>query len=164
MFIWRLPHCRKNDDCQQRRNKSQPHCHKRQERGYRSLIFNRYKTIKVRYGISFIDEKQAKANLQREIKDYDVENQMNIAKNIWNQTLNKIKVEGIDENAKAIFYTSLYRTYERMICLSEDNRYYSAFDNSIHKDSVPFYTDDWIWDTYRSSPPLTCYHRTTNGS
>ena len=100
------------------------------------------KTIKVRYGISFIDEKQAKANLQREIKDYDVENQMNIAKNIWNQTLNKIKVEGIDENAKAIFYTSLYRTYERMICLSEDNRYYSAFDNSIHKDSVPFYTDD----------------------
>ena len=35
-----------------------------------------------------------KANLQREIKDYDVENQMNIAKNIWNQTLNKIKVEG----------------------------------------------------------------------
>lgn len=91
------------------------------------------KTIKVRYGISFIDEKQAKANLQREIKDYDVENQMNIAKNIWNQTLNKIKVEGIDENAKAIFYTSLYRTYERMICLSEDNRYYSAFDNSITK-------------------------------
>lgn len=112
------------------------------------------KTIKVRYGISFIDEKQAKANLQREIKDYDVENQMNIAKNIWNQTLNKIKVEGIDENAKAIFYTSLYRTYERMICLSEDNRYYSAFDNSIHKDSVPFYTDDWIWDTYRAVHPL----------
>ena len=95
-----------------------------------------------------------KANLQREIKDYDVENQMNIAKNIWNQTLNKIKVEGIDENAKAIFYTSLYRTYERMICLSEDNRYYSAFDNSIHKDSVPFYTDDWIWDTYRAVHPL----------
>lgn len=85
---------------------------------------------------------------------YDVENQMNIAKNIWNQTLNKIKVEGIDENAKAIFYTSLYRTYERMICLSEDNRYYSAFDNSIHKDSVPFYTDDWIWDTYRAVHPL----------
>ena len=112
------------------------------------------KTIKVRYGISFIDEKQAKANLQREIKDYDVENQMNIAKNIWNQTLSKIKVEGIDENAKAIFYTSLYRTYERMICLSEDNRYYSAFDNSIHKDSVPFYTDDWIWDTYRAVHPL----------
>lgn len=63
-------------------------------------------------------------------------------------------MEGIDENAKAIFYTSLYRTYERMICLSEDNRYYSAFDNSIHKDSVPFYTDDWIWDTYRAVHPL----------
>lgn len=111
------------------------------------------KTIKVRYGISFIDEKQAKANLQREIKDYDVENQMNIAKNIWNQTLSKIKVEGIDENAKAIFYTSLYRTYERMICLSEDNRYYSAFDNSIHKDSVPFYTDVGFGTRIEQSTP-----------
>ena len=64
------------------------------------------KTIKVRYGISFIDEKQAKSQPTAGNKDYDVENQMNIAKNIWNQTLNKIKVEGIDENAKAIFYTS----------------------------------------------------------
>ena len=59
------------------------------------------KTIKVRYGISFIDEKQAKANLQREIKIMMWKTSMNIAKNIWNQTLNKIKVEGIDENDKS---------------------------------------------------------------
>ena len=56
---------------------------------------------------------------------------------------------------KEIFYTSLYRTYERMINLSEDGKYYSAFDGKIHEDGgVPFYTDDWIWDTYRATHPL----------
>lgn len=64
-------------------------------------------------------------------------------------------VEGEDENAKTIFYTSLYRTYERMICLSEDGRYFSAFDGKVHSDNgTPFYTDDWIWDTYRATHPL----------
>lgn len=120
-----------------------------------ALLFPKdIKNIKVRYGVSFIDTEQAKANLHREIKEYDVEKQASVAKSIWNETLGKLKVQGSDDNAKAIFYTSLYRTYERMICLSEEGRYYSAFDDSIHQDSIPFYTDDWIWDTYRATHPL----------
>ena len=111
-------------------------------------------SIQVRYGISFISEEQAKANLQREIPDYDFNNQLTSAQNIWNETLGKIEVYGIDENAKTIFYTSLYRTYERMVCLTEGNRYYSAFDGEVHTDTIPFYTDDWIWDTYRAVHPL----------
>ena len=62
---------------------------------------------------------------------------------IWNKTLGKIVIEGGSEDEKEIFYTSLYRTYERMINLSEDGKYYSAFDGKIHEDGgVPFYTDD----------------------
>ena len=39
--------------------------------------------------------------------------------------------------------------------LSEDNRYFSAFDGLVHSDNgIPFYTDDWIWDTYRAAHPL----------
>ena len=35
--------------------------------------------------------------------------------------------------------------------LSEDGKYYSAFDGKIHEDGGhSFYTDDWIWDTYRA--------------
>ena len=41
------------------------------------------------------------------------------------------------------------------MCLSEDGRYWSAFDNQVHEDGgTPFYTDDWIWDTYRAAHPL----------
>jgi predicted alpha-1,2-mannosidase len=42
-----------------------------------------------------------------------------------------------------------------MINISEDGRYYSASDGQVHEDGgVPFYTDDWIWDTYRATHPL----------
>ena len=39
--------------------------------------------------------------------------------------------------------------------MSEDGRYFSAFDGQVHNDNgTPFYTDDWIWDTYRAAHPL----------
>ncbi len=113
------------------------------------------KQIKVRYGISFISIDQAKANLKREITTYDVDAVANKGRQVWNETLGKIKVEGTSDTDKTVFYTSLYRTYERMICISEDGRYYSAFDGKIHDDEgTPFYTDDWIWDTFRATHPL----------
>lgn len=113
------------------------------------------KQITVHYGISFISVEQAKNNLRREIKGYNLTEVAQTGKNIWNATLGKIMVEGTDETAKTIFYTSLYRTYERMISLSEDGKYFSAFDGKIHNDNgVPFFTDDWIWDTYRATHPL----------
>ncbi|MBK5722479.1 GH92 family glycosyl hydrolase [Dysgonomonas sp. Marseille-P4677] len=113
------------------------------------------KQIKVRYGVSFISADQAKKNLEREIKNYDLEQVAQKGRDIWNSTLGKIQVTGIDENAKTVFYTSLYRTYERMICISEDGKYFSAYDHKVHDDNGrPFYTDDWIWDTYRATHPL----------
>lgn len=110
--------------------------------------------VGVRYGVSFIDCDQARRNLREEINHFDVDRQKSVARDIWNKTLGKIKVNTSDKDAITLFYTSLYRTYERMICISEQGRYFSAFDNSIHTDSVPFFTDDWIWDTYRAVHPL----------
>lgn len=46
---------------------------------------------------------------------------------------------GGSESDKVVFYTSLYRTYERMINISEDGKYYSAFDGQVHDDNgIPF--------------------------
>ncbi|MEG2068091.1 MAG: GH92 family glycosyl hydrolase, partial [Tannerellaceae bacterium] len=113
------------------------------------------KTLGVRYGISFISEEQAKKNLEREIAAYDVDVVAKVARNDWNDALGKIQVKGGTQDEKTVFYTSLYRCYERPVNLSEDGRYYSAFDGKIHEDGGrPFYTDDWIWDTYRATHPL----------
>ncbi|MFC4676346.1 GH92 family glycosyl hydrolase [Dysgonomonas termitidis] len=112
-------------------------------------------TINLRYGISFISEEQAKNNLQRELKDYNVKQLADKGRAIWNEVLGKIKVNGDNDTEKTVFYTSLYRCYERPVCISEDGHYFSAFDGKVHEDGgKPFYTDDWIWDTYRATHPL----------
>jgi predicted alpha-1,2-mannosidase len=126
------------------------------ERSYVKLYFgDKARQIKVRYGISFISEDQAKQNLQREIKNYDLDAVANAGRKIWNETLGKIYVNDDNENNKTIFYTSLYRCFERPVNMSEDGKYFSAFDGKVHNDEgQPFYTDDWIWDTYRAAHPL----------
>jgi putative alpha-1,2-mannosidase len=127
----------------------------RQEGKTIALFYGTESKLDVRYGISFISAEQAKKNLQRDITTYDVKAVADAGRKIWNETLGKITVEGGSEDEKEIFYTSLYRTYERMINISEDGKYYSAFDGKIHEDGgTPFYTDDWIWDTYRATHPL----------
>lgn len=113
------------------------------------------KSLNVRYGVSFISSVQAKKNLRREITHYDVADVALKGRQVWNDTLGKIKVFGSDEEAKSVFYTSFYRICERMIHISEDGKYFSAFDGQVHEDGgVPFYTDDWIWDTYLAAHPL----------
>ena len=110
--------------------------------------------VRLRYGVSFIDAAQAEANLRREISDYDIDALAAEGRKIWNETLGRISVKG-PEKRKKVFYTSYYRTFERPVCLSEDGRYWSAYDNAVHEDGgTPFYTDDWIWDTYRAAHPL----------
>ena len=112
-------------------------------------------SVHLRYGVSFISEEQAEKNLRRELKDYNVEALAQKGREIWNETLSRIRVKGGSESDKTVFYTSLYRTFERPICMSEDGRYFSAFDGEVHADNgMPFYTDDWIWDTYRAAHPL----------
>lgn len=111
--------------------------------------------VNIRYGISFISVDQAKKNLRREINTYSVDEIAGIGRDVWNEALGKITIDGGSEDDKAIFYTSLYRVYERMINISEDGRYYSASDDQVHNDEgYSFYTDDWIWDTYRAAHPL----------
>ena len=61
-----------------------------------------------------------------------------------------IRDRGGTDRDRRIFYTSLYRTYERMVDQSEYGRYYSGFDRCVHEDARPFYNDDWMWDTYRN--------------
>lgn len=110
--------------------------------------------LNIRYGVSLISEEQAKKNLYREIPDYDLDALAGKGRDIWNEALGKIHVEG-QEKDKVIFYTSLYRYYERMICISEDGKYYSGFDGNVHEDDgIPFYNDDWLWDTFLAAHPL----------
>jgi len=112
------------------------------------------KTLEFRYGISFISVEQAKKNLETENPKFDFDGIKTAAMKRWNEVLGQIQVEGGSDAQKRVFYTSLYRCYERMINITEDGKYYSAFDHTVHEDKRPFYTDNWLWDTYRALEPL----------
>ncbi len=111
--------------------------------------------IGIKMGVSFLDLDQARKNLEEEIPDWNFEKVKENGKEKWNKALGKIEVRGGTNDQKIVFYTALYRNYERMVNISEDGRYYSGFDDSIHNDNdTAFYVDDWMWDTYRAAHPL----------
>jgi predicted alpha-1,2-mannosidase len=106
-------------------------------------------------GISFVDAQQARKNLDSEIPDWNFDLVKDKGKQKWNEALGKISIKGGTSDQQVVFYTALYRTYERMVNISEDGRYYSGFDDAIHNDhDTTFFVDDWMWDTYRASHPL----------
>jgi predicted alpha-1,2-mannosidase len=112
------------------------------------------KTLEFRYGISFISVDQAKKNLQEEIPAWNFDAIKRDARDSWNDALGRVQVRGGTPGQKRVFYTALYRCYERMVKITEDGQYYSAFDHRVHQDSRPFYVDNWLWDTYRALEPL----------
>jgi predicted alpha-1,2-mannosidase len=110
--------------------------------------------LEFRYGISFISRAQAEKNLRREVPQWGFDSVKEAAKARWNQTLGRIAVEGGTDAQRKVFYTALYRSFERMVNISEDGQYYSAFDHKVHRDPRPFYVDNWLWDTFRALEPL----------
>ena len=86
--------------------------------------------------------------MERELTEADLNTILKKGREIWNKALRTIQVEDNNEENKRVLYTSFYRVFERPVCISEDGRYFSAFDGKIHEDKgKPFYTDDWIWVT-----------------
>lgn len=111
--------------------------------------------ISIRIGMSYISSDQARRNLLREIPGWDFDQLKQKARAIWNRALSQIEVKGGTDEERTVFYTALYRTLSRMTDITEDGKYYSPYDNKIHSaEGRHAYTNDGLWDTYRSAHPL----------
>lgn len=111
-------------------------------------------SVFVKYAVSYISPEQAKINFNKELSTVNFDDLVASGKRQWEKVINQIEVEGGTEAQKRTFYTSLYRTCERMIDINEGGKYYSGYDGKVHKSNRPFFVDDWIWDTYRAQHPL----------
>ena len=110
--------------------------------------------VHVKYAVSYVSPDQATHNYNQELGDVGFDQLSARGKAIWRETLGQIQVEGGTESQRRTFYTSLYRTYERMVDINEYGQYYSGYDGKVHESERPFYVDDWIWDTYLAHHPL----------
>lgn len=111
-------------------------------------------TAEFKYAVSFISEQQARRNFESELDGRSFETLKEEAHQTWSGVLNQIEVEGGTDTYRRMFYTALYRCYERMVDITEDGFYYSHYDRRVHKADRPFYVDDWSWDTYLAHHPL----------
>ncbi len=110
--------------------------------------------ILLKYAVSYISADQARYNCEQELEHVHFDALVAQGKETWEQTVGQIQVEGGTLAQKRTFYTSLYRTYERMVDINEYGRYYSGYDGKVHESDRPFYVDDWVWDTYLATHPL----------
>lgn len=110
-------------------------------------------TILARVGVSFISSDQACANAESEIPNFDFDETVATAREIWNELLSRIQVDtqGVDKEITELFYSSLYRTHISPADYTGENPNWSSTE--------PYYDSFYCnWDTYRTLYPLMSLH------
>ena len=112
--------------------------------------------ITLRVASSFISQEQAELNLN-EVKGKSFDQVKSEAKDIWNETLNKIQIKGSTVDQAKTFYSCLYRSvlfpqrlYEKDI--NGNIKHYSPYNGKV----MPGYLfgGTGFWDTFRALYPL----------
>lgn len=113
--------------------------------------------VHMKVASSFISLEQAELNLEREIGNRDFDAIKNDGREIWNNTLSKVKVEGDDIDQLRTFYSCLYRTvmfpnklYE--IDANDQIVHWSPYNGEV----LPGYmfAGTGFWDTFRALYPF----------
>lgn len=104
------------------------------------------RTVRLKLAVSFESVEQARANLEREMPNFDFDETRRQAQNLWENALAKIEVAGGSADERRIFYTALYHAQFMPHDLSADSP--AAVRRARYED---FYC---IWDTFRTLHPL----------
>lgn len=109
----------------------------------------------VKIGISAVDMKGAKKNLEAELLGKNFELVKKEAQERWEQQLEKIVVEDSNVDNKTNFYTSMYHTMIAPNLYQDVDGRYRGMDLEIHQTrEFNYYTVFSLWDTYRAAHPL----------
>ena len=95
------------------------------------------------------------AEIDKELGEWNFDGVKDIAQNMWNTELGKIKVETNNQSDKKIFYTALYHTMIAPSLFNDANGDYRGADKQNHQNpGYQTYTTFSLWDTYRAAHPL----------
>jgi len=104
--------------------------------------------VEARVGTSFLSIEQARANLEREIPDWNFDGVRARTHSAWVEKLARLEVEGATDAERTRLYTALFHSLLYPRIFSEYGRYYSAFDDQVHNGES--YTAFSMWDTFRA--------------
>lgn len=115
------------------------------------------KPLLAKIGLSPVNIKNARQNLETEIPGWDFDGTVAQADRQWEKELGKIIIDAT-ELQKQIFYTALYHTFIQPNTLSDTNGDYMATDftdrNVRDSNGGVHYSTFSLWDTYRGAHPL----------
>lgn len=112
--------------------------------------------IVVKVGFSVVSEENARKNLSHDVEDFDFDTVHNQARNLWEEALSDIIVEGGSEDDLKNFYTAIYHSKVVPNIMNDVNGQFRRHDMKI--DTLPegrkYYSSFSIWDTFRAWNPL----------
>lgn len=92
--------------------------------GYVSFATKAGEVRKMKVGISFVSEEQARLNISTELPDWDFEKCVKNSQGDWNSWLSKIEIEGGTETEQRRFYTDLWHALQGRRIISDVNGKY----------------------------------------
>jgi predicted alpha-1,2-mannosidase len=115
-------------------------------------------TVRVRVGISYVSEENARKNLAAENPTSNTFETVRLrAREAWNKELNRIEITAQNEQQYRTFYTALYHSLHHPNIFSDVTGEYWGFDQKIHTVAGPQrsqYANFSGWDVYRSQVQL----------
>ena len=106
--------------------------------------------ILMQTGISLVSIDGARLNLETEMNPFNWSFdavRLN-AKNVWNNLLSKIKVEGGTDVDKKKFYSNFYRSYVARTTWSDVDGKYVDVNEKVRQADSPVYGSDALWNTF----------------
>jgi putative alpha-1,2-mannosidase len=103
------------------------------------------KPVNLRIGFSLISCDKAKANINN-FRDKSFDSVVDENREIWNNYLSNIEIEGATEKQKEIFYSNFYHSLVKPTDFSSENPFWKGKD--FYLDFVTF------WDIYKTQMPL----------
>lgn len=109
-------------------------------------------TVEVQMAVSYVSTENAWENLNTEQPGFDFEKVKADARNMWNESLSKVEVEGGTDDQKTVFYTALYHMQIHPNILQDVNGEYPQMEGNgiLRVTDRNQYTVFSLWDTYRN--------------
>lgn len=144
MGVW------KGDEIQEEVNEI--HIHENMDLGaFLNFDVSKNQVVQIKSAISLVSVDQARLNLETELDGFgwSFDDAHQNARNVWNNLLGKIKVEGGTETDKLKFYTNLYRAYSSRTIFSDVNgKYVDACEDVQQSPGFPIYGCDAFWGSF----------------
>lgn len=111
--------------------------------------------IMMKVALSSVSMEGAYNNMQASLKGWDFDKTVANAEALWNKELSRIQIQTQNEEARKIFYTSLYHTMIAPSEFSDIDGSYRGADGKTYVDADhKTHTTFSLWDTYRAAMPL----------